>query len=1225
MKKSKNKSQNKRKIVITIIIIVVLALLGFGAYILLKPANRLADTNYKATTLRFSSNCNFGIKMTVGQKETISIIKLTENSIRTINSNGKVLPTNNDTIAVSCLDPGYATRCDAPALSTSFSHKWQLKAKKAGNVKIQVMKRSEIIESCPITIYDKPKSISINNDEIKLAPGEKYTFAATIKPTTAFQKVKWKSSNTNVATIDDKGKVTAKNLGQTIITATANDDSSIFETSKVIVKKIDTSIPSSSSSNKNKSSNSNQTTNNSNNKFSYNFYAIMNVGKSQTITSPSTKISCMRLSGSSIAVSDNCYLVATSLGSTTVRIIGKNGGYYDQVISVVQEQKSPTFNYNYPTSIGKGKQGNVNITYIDWGTESGSCKFTSSNSSVLSINSTTGALKGLKIGSATVTVKCGSSTGSSVINVVSNDTFTFAGTDAKLYVGTTTVFTPVINGTLKANKNVKWKSSDPSIATIDANGKITGKKAGTTKITGTYEGMSVTVNAKVKKDSTKPVIKSFTHSSNGKWTNKAKLSWNIIENESGIKNVQYRLNKKGDWKNFGQSEWYGFIREKNRNDKLEIRVVDKSGNISNVISTTLKIDTTKPKITNLTNSTGKDKWSTNSTKISWKITENESGIKNVQYRLNKKGDWKNFGKSEWNGFTRDKDRNDIVEIRTVDNAGNISNVVSTTLKIDKTAPTIIARVYKRDTSVKNSYTGLSNEGIIGQSIQGSSQDFTVTKLIDQNFPYGVVVRFDVSDNGSGITKTSAYSNNLNLDSYKGDGMDKNKITTNLKSVNNYSQFVAVDGNGKRVVKYTVTDNSGHSKTMKVKIDIDKTKDKSSPAKKIVLNNNQITINRGRSYEAVAIVLPGNAKNREVTWKSGDESIATVDSNGLIYGIKAGQTTITATSKENPSIYKTVTVTVKSSNLNINYEQFDLSLKSIMSNEFTLTENLDPLKKEYTAVLNDDNISNAQITVEANNPTVTVNVIGSSGGSNQKIGKSSFGGKTPGTFTIELTKGNLKEIYKVNVIKKSEMGNGDATLQKIEAINTPGFSIDFNKDIYEYNASTTGGGGSLKAFSNDPNATVKICIENSYCNENKGFAQTGNAFNNNSILPFVITVKSNNQSKIYKVNLTKKEEEKTVNEEILNKQEISISETEEKVLEKNTTNSSSNNYDIYDLNCDGNIDITDVSIVLSLMPENPDAKFKSYLTKADVNNDSGIDITDLMLILNNIGKPVEKKC
>ena len=49
-----------------------------------------------------------------------------------------------------------------------------------------------------------------------------------------------------------------------------------------------------------------------------------------------------------------------------------------------------------------------------------------------------------------------------------------------------------------------------------------------------------------------------------------------------------------------------------------------------------------------------------------------------------------------------------------------------------------------------------------------------------------------------------------------------------------------------------------------------------------------TVSVGKTLQATATVKPGNATNKKVTWKSSDESIATVDANGVITAKKAAR-------------------------------------------------------------------------------------------------------------------------------------------------------------------------------------------------------------------------------------------------------------------------------------------------------------------------------------------------
>lgn len=59
----------------------------------------------------------------------------------------------------------------------------------------------------------------------------------------------------------------------------------------------------------------------------------------------------------------------------------------------------------------------------------------------------------------------------------------------------------------------------------------------------------------------------------------------------------------------------------------------------------------------------------------------------------------------------------------------------------------------------------------------------------------------------------------------------------------------------------------------------------------------------------ATVRPSNAENQALTWSSSDETVATVDENGLVTAVSSGKADITATSAANGAISSVCTVTV----------------------------------------------------------------------------------------------------------------------------------------------------------------------------------------------------------------------------------------------------------------------------------------------------------------------------
>ena len=66
---------------------------------------------------------------------------------------------------------------------------------------------------------------------------------------------------------------------------------------------------------------------------------------------------------------------------------------------------------------------------------------------------------------------------------------------------------------------------------------------------------------------------------------------------------------------------------------------------------------------------------------------------------------------------------------------------------------------------------------------------------------------------------------------------------------------------------------------------------------VSLDRSKRTLKKGKSFKLKATILPTNATNKKVTWKSSNKKIATVSSKGVVKGIKPGKATITVTTKD----------------------------------------------------------------------------------------------------------------------------------------------------------------------------------------------------------------------------------------------------------------------------------------------------------------------------------------
>lgn len=106
---------------------------------------------------------------------------------------------------------------------------------------------------------------------------------------------------------------------------------------------------------------------------------------------------------------------------------------------------------------------------------------------------------------------------------------------------------------------------------------------------------------------------------------------------------------------------------------------------------------------------------------------------------------------------------------------------------------------------------------------------------------------------------------------------------------------------------------------------------------VYLNKPSTTVYIGRTETLTATIEPSNATNKNVTWRSSNETVATVSNSGVVSALKEGSATITATSISNDSKSASCTVNVApapkhTANFNIN--------GSVSSESFEEDENIE---------------------------------------------------------------------------------------------------------------------------------------------------------------------------------------------------------------------------------------------------------------------------------------------
>ena len=153
------------------------------------------------------------------------------------------------------------------------------------------------------------------------------------------------------------------------------------------------------------------------------------------------------------------------------------------------------------------------------------------------------------------------------------------------------------------------------------------------------------------------------------------------------------------------------------------------------------------------------------------------------------------------------------------------------------------------------------------------------------------------------------------------------------------------------------------------------------ATSISLNKTSATMTEGNTLQLTATVLPTNATNRTVTWKSSNTSVATVSSSGLVTAKSSGSVTITATTTDGTNLSASCAVTVQQ---NIIYAT-SISLNKTSA---TMTEGN---TLQLTATVLPTNATNRTVTWKSSNTSVAT--VSSSG---------LVTAKYPGSATITAT-------------------------------------------------------------------------------------------------------------------------------------------------------------------------------------------------------------------------------
>lgn len=783
-----------------------------------------------------------------------------------------------------------------------------------------------------VRVAEKTSTVTLSKVNITLNAGDSTTIKATVKTTdgSTYSDVKWTTGDKSIAVVDENGKITAKGPGSVVIKATAYDSSYKSAICIVNVNQPVTGV-------------------------SVPAKGEVPVGVTKTITPKITPSNAsnpavtFKSSNTAVAVVDaNGKVTGKKVGKAIITCTTVDGGFTDTCeVSVVIAPEGISLNKK-SASLKAGQTLQLTATIVPSNTTNKTVTWTSSNTKVATVSSK-GLVTAVAGGTCTITAKTssGSFTAKCTITVTQTTSGVTLDTSAfSIYTTGSKTLKATVLPTTASNKSVTWTSDNNTIATVNSSGKVTGVKPGTAIITvKTVDGghtatCVVTVYKKI--DVTGLTIDSSRlNMTKGDSTT---ILATISPSNASEKGITWTSSDTSVAKVSSK----GVVTAVDTGTAV-ITAVTKDGNYERSCKVTVIQPVTGVRLS----------------KSSVKLSKGKSETLRVSVlpsdATNKKVVWsssdESVAKVSSSGVvTALKPGNTTVTVMSVDGGYSSScNVTvyiavtgiklnATSIKLPKSQKRIItATVTPADaenteviwsTSNKNVVT-VNEAGQITGKAKGTAKVTATT--VDGELKASCIVEVvqlvtSVKLDYTSITIDAGKTKTVTATASPSTASDRSvKWTTSNKKVATVSSSGVIKAVGAGTATITATSSDGNAKAYcKVKVN--------QPTTGVSVSPTKMNVNIGAIKAITATVKPADATNPKVTWTSSDESIATVDSNGVVKGLKAGKVTITVTTasgKFKASCVVTVIRPVKSVKLN------KTSIKLNVGRATTITPTISP--------------------------------------------------------------------------------------------------------------------------------------------------------------------------------------------------------------------------------------------------------------------------------------------
>lgn len=349
-----------------------------------------------------------------------------------------------------------------------------------------------ITKTIPVEVTNPITGISLDKTSLELGKGQTYKLTATITPddTSDSKTITWTSSNDSIASVSSDGTVTAVgNVGDTKATIRATSSNSTIYAECVV----DIVIPITSV-------NMDETpfTLNKGEEKQLSFtYEPTNTTQDKTITWES--------SDPTVATVNNGKVTAVKGGTTTITASMVNKAWTKSVVVTVEVGLNDITVAPTSVELLPGQEQQITSTFDPFDATHKDITWTSASSSIATVD-TTGKISAVAPGTTTITATYQTLTGQKTKDINVKVLIPITGVTIKpnsaitINKGdTTTLSVEVTPANAEEDRTVTWSSNQPTIASVDAStGVVTGKGNGTATITGTLKnGQTVTATITV--------------------------------------------------------------------------------------------------------------------------------------------------------------------------------------------------------------------------------------------------------------------------------------------------------------------------------------------------------------------------------------------------------------------------------------------------------------------------------------------------------------------------------------------------------------------------------------------------------------------------------------------------------------------------------------------------------------------------------------------------------